>query len=120
MEQLDYNLLLVRATEYGRRDLGWDGVHGRAQPGHGDCHRCGAEFGEFRAVRSDHVDNDGLSSPEVFSGFFPDLFFPAKARIALTRLRPAMQDYAGLRWINCCRPWDQIGTRLSLPVGIVA
>lgn len=63
---------------------------------------------------SDRITLITMGSPlrRFFFRFFPDLFFPAKASNCANAL---ISRYAGFRWINCYRPWDQIGTRLSLP-----
>ncbi|QEE44507.1 hypothetical protein FVA81_07730 [Rhizobium sp. WL3] len=53
-----------------------------------------------------------LGSPirRFFMRFFPGLFFPASVTKAATAISARMN----FRWINCYRPFDQVGTALGL------
>jgi hypothetical protein len=54
----------------------------------------------------------GLPLKRFFFRFFPRLFFPASSLKCAQLIAPRV---AGFRWMNCYRPWDQIGTLLGLP-----
>ena len=65
-------------------------------------------------IGADRITLITIGSPlrRFFFRFFPNLFFPDTAALCAERLA---SRFAGFRWINCYRPFDQIGTRLGLP-----
>jgi hypothetical protein len=104
-----------------------DSVLGKIEPGIDDRRRIAVvahSLGTVIAVDSlvssscwgtaDSVVLVTMGSPlkRFFFRFFPNLFFPGSAfdsaRIIASRV-------AAFRWINCYRPWDQVGTRIGLP-----
>ena len=64
--------------------------------------------------RRDRVTLITCGSPlrRFFFRFFPNHLFPEGARDCSTLIASRL---AGFRWLNCYRPWDQVGTRLNLP-----
>jgi hypothetical protein len=54
-----------------------------------------------------------LGSPirRYFMRFFPGLFFPASITTAAAAVAARVREF---RWINCYRPFDQVGTALGL------
>ena len=54
-----------------------------------------------------------LGSPvrRSFMRFFPGLFFPASITDVAAAIAGRVREF---RWINCYRPWDQVGTALGL------
>jgi hypothetical protein len=65
-------------------------------------------------IPADRITLITIGSPlrRFFFRFFPNLFFPDTAALCAKKLA---SRFAGFRWINCYRPFDQIGTRLGLP-----
>jgi hypothetical protein len=64
--------------------------------------------------RTDSVTLITMGSPikRFFFRFFPAVFFPANSSSCAGAIASRLKDF---RWINCYRPWDQIGTSLGLP-----
>jgi hypothetical protein len=63
---------------------------------------------------NDHVSLFTLGSPlkRFFFRFFPNLLFPPNAFLCAQMMA---RRVARFRWMNCYRPWDQIGTAIGLP-----
>jgi hypothetical protein len=64
-------------------------------------------------LNSDRVTLVTMGSPlkRFFFRLFPTVFFPDSADVCAKAL---CHRFAGFRWINCYRPFDQIGTRIGL------
>ena len=65
--------------------------------------------------RKDRITLITMGSPlrRFFFRFFPNLFFPDTAAECAKQIS---SRHGAFRWINCYRPFDQIGTKLKLPV----